>query len=72
MKVTLELSTEIDTTSKVETTYKVSNIKFDDTVDAETILDTKRTAEENAKYATMAEAMEEYYSGRTLVIQPVD
>ena len=72
MKVTLELSTEIDATSKVGTTYKVSNVKFDDIVDVETILDTKLTYEENAKYAAMAEAMAEYYSGRTLVIQPVD
>ena len=72
MKVTLDLSTEIDTTSKVGTTYKVSNLKFDDIVDVETILNTKLTAEENAKYAAMAEALAEYYSGRTLVIQPAD
>ena len=72
MKVTLELSTESDATSKVGTTYKVSNVKFDDIVDVETILDTKLTDEENAKYAAMAEAMSEYYSGRTLVIQLVD
>ena len=72
MKVTLELSTEIDTTAKVGTTHKVSNIKFDDTVDAEPILDTKLTAEENAKYAAMAETLAEYYSRRTLVIQPAD
>ena len=72
MKVTLELSTESDATSKVGTTYKVSNVKFDDIVDVETILDTKLTDEENAKYAAMAEAMSEYYSERTLVIQPVD
>lgn len=72
MKVTLELSTEIDATLKVGTTHKVSNIKFDDTVDAETILDTKLTAEENVKYDAMAEALAEYYSERTLVIQPAD
>ena len=72
MKVTLKLSTEIDATSKVGTTYKVSNVKFDDTVDAETILDAKLAAEENAKYAAIAEALAEYYSGRTLVIQPAD
>lgn len=72
MKVTLELSTESDATSKVGTTYKVSNVKFDNIVDVETILDTKLTDEENAKYAAMAEAMAEYYSGRTLVIQPAD
>ena len=72
MKVTLELSTEIDATSKTGITYKVSNVKFDNIVDVETILDTKLTAEENAKYAAMAEAMEEYYSGRTLVLQPAD
>ena len=72
MKVTLELATEIDATSKVGTTYNVSNVKFDDTVDAETTPDAKLTAEENAKYAAMAEALAEYYSGRTLVIQPAD
>ena len=72
MKVTLELSTEIDTTSKVETTYKVSNVKFDGIVDVETILNTKLTAEENAKYAAMAEAMAEYYRGLALVLQPTD
>ena len=72
MKVTLELSTEIDATSKVGTTYKVSNVKFDDIVDVETILDTKLAAEENAKYAAMAEAMSEYYSGLALVLQPAD
>lgn len=72
MKVTLELSTELDATSKVGTTYKVSNVKFDDIVDIETILDTKLTAEENAKYAAMAEAMAEYYSGLALVLQPAD
>ena len=71
MKVTLELSTVIDTTSKVRTTYKVSNIKFDN-IDVETILDTKLAAEENAKYAAMAEAMSEYYSGLALVLQPAD
>ena len=72
MKVTLELSTEIDATSKVGTTYKVSNVKFDDIVDVDTILDTKLTAEENAKYAAMAEAMAKYYSGLALVLQPAD
>ena len=72
MKVTLDLSTEIDATSKVGTTYKVSNVRLDDIVDAETIPDTKLTAEENAKYATIAEALAKYYSGRTLVIQPAD
>ena len=72
MKVTLDLSTEIDATSKVGTTYKVSNVKFDDIVDVETILDTKLTAEENAKYAAIAEAMAEYYSGLALALQPVD
>ena len=72
MKVTLDLSTEIDTTSKVGTTYKVSNVKFDDIVDVETILNTKLTAEENARYAAMAEALAECYNGRTLVIQPAD
>ena len=71
MKVTLELSTVIDAASKVGTTYKVSNVKFDN-IDVETILDTKLVAEEDAKYAAMAEAMAEYYSGRTLVIQPAD
>lgn len=72
MKVTLELSTEIDAAAKVGTTYKVSNVKFDNTVDVKTTLDTKLAAEENAKYAAMAEALAEYYSGRTLVIQPAD
>ena len=72
MKVTLELSTVIDVTSKAETTYKVSNVKFDDTVDAETKPDAKLAAEENAKYVAIAEALTEYYSGRTLVIQPAD
>ena len=71
MKVTLELSTVIDATSKVGTTYKVSNVKFDN-IDVETILDTKLAAEEDAKYAAMAEAMAEYYSGRTLVIHGAD
>ena len=72
MKVTLELSTEIDDTSKIGVTYKVSNVKFDNIVDIKTILDTKLTAEENAKYAAMAEALAECYRGRNLVIQPVD
>ena len=72
MKVTLELSTESDATSKVGTTYKVSNVRFDDTVDVEITPDTKLTAEENAKYVAMAEALAEYYSGRTLVLQPAD
>lgn len=71
MTVTLELSTAIDSTSKVGTTYKVSNVKFDN-IDVETILDTKLTAEEDAKYAAMAEAMAEYYSGLTLALRPVD
>ena len=69
--VTLELSTAIDAISKIEKTYKVSNVKFDN-VDVETILDTELTVEENAKYAAMAEAMAEYYSGLALAIQPVD
>ena len=72
MKVTLELSTEIDATSKIGVTYKVSNVKFSNILDIETILDTKLTEEENAKYAAMAEAMAEYYSGLTLVLRPVD
>ena len=71
MKVTLELSTEIDATSKVGTTYKVSNVKFDD-IDVETIIDTKLAAEEDAKYAAMAEAMAEYYSELTVALCPVD
>lgn len=70
MKVTLELSTEIDTT-KEETSYKVTNAKFDN-INDETILDKKLKTEEDAKYAAMAEAMTEYYRGRTLVIYPVD
>ena len=72
MKVTLELSTEIDATSKIGVTYKVSNVKFDNILDVETILNTKLTAEENVKYAAMAEAMAEYYSGLALVLNPVD
>lgn len=72
MKVTLELSAKIDATSKIGVTYKVSNVKFDNIVDVETILNTKLTKEENAKYAAMAEAMAEYYSGLALTIQPVD
>ena len=72
MKVTLELSTEIDATSKTGITYKVSNVKFDNIVDVETILDTKLTAEENAKYAAMAEAMAEYYSGLALTLYSID
>ena len=71
MKVTLELSTVIDTTSKAGTTYKVSNVKFDN-IDVETILDTKLAAEEDAKYAAMAEAMAEYYSGLTVALCPAD
>ena len=72
MKVTLELATEIDATSKVGTTYNVSNVKFDDTVDAETTPDAKLTAEENAKYAAMAEAMAKYYSGLAVALCPTD
>ena len=72
MKVTLELSTEIDATSKIGVTYKVSNVKFANILDVTTILDTKLTAEENAKYAAMAEAMAEYYSGLALIIQHAD
>ena len=72
MKVILELSTEIDTTSKIGVTYKVSNVKFANILDVKTILDTKLTAEENAKYAAMAKAMAEYYSGLSLVLCPVD
>lgn len=71
MKITLELSEVIDDTSKIGINYKVSNVKFDN-IDVETILDTKLTAEENAKYATMAEAMAEYYSGLTVALYPVD
>lgn len=71
MKVTLELSTVIDATSKIGTTYKVSNVKFDN-IDVETILDTKLTAEEDAKYAAIAEAMSEYYSGLALTLHSVD
>ena len=71
MKVTLELSTVIDVASKTGTTYKVSNVKFDN-IDVKTILDTKLAAEEDAKYAAMAEAMAEYYSGLTLALQPAD
>lgn len=70
MTVTLELSTVIDATSKVGKTYKVSNVKFDN-IDVETILDTELTVEEDAKYAAMAEAMAEYYSGLTLALHPV-
>ena len=72
MKVTLELSTEIDATSKIGVTYKVSNVKFANILDVTTILDTKLTAEENAKYAAMAEAMAEYYSGLTVALYPAD
>ena len=72
MKVTLELSTEIDATSKIGVTYKVSNVKFANILDVTTILDTKLTAEENAKYAAIAEAMAEYYSRLALVLRPVD
>ena len=72
MKVTLKLSTEIDATSKVGTTYKVSNVKFDNIVDVETILNTKLTAEENAKYAAMAEAMAAYYSELALALCPAN
>lgn len=72
MKVTLELSTEIDATSKIGVTYKVSNVKFDNIVDVETILNTKLTKEEYAKYAAIAETMADYYTGLALAIQPVD
>lgn len=72
MKVTLELSAKIDATSKIGVTYKVSNVKFANIVDVETILNTKLTKEENAKYAAMAKAMAEYYRGLALAIQPVD
>lgn len=66
MKVTLELSTEIDATLQVGTTYKVENVKLED-IDVETLLDRKIETEEDAKYVVIAEAMKEYYSGRTLV-----
>lgn len=69
MLVTLELSTEIDATLQVGTTYKVKNVKLDD-VDVETLLDRKIETKEDAKYAVIAEAMKEYYSGRTLVCRP--
>ena len=72
MKVTLELSTIIDNTSKTGITYKVSNVKFDDIVNVDTILGIKLTTEENAKYSAMAEAMAEYYSGLSLALHPVD
>ena len=58
----------IDMVTVVKGLVKVSY----STVDAETILDAKLAAEENAKYAAIAEALAEYYSGRTLVIQPAD
>lgn len=69
MKVILELSTEIDATLQVGTTYKVKNVKLDD-IDVETLLDRKIETKEDAKYAVIAEAMKEYYSGRTLVCHP--
>lgn len=69
MKVTLELSTEIDATLQIGTTYKVSNVKLDN-IDVETLLDRKIETKEDAKYAVIAEAMKEYYSGRTLVCHP--
>ena len=64
MKITLELSTVVDVTSKVGTSYKVSDVKFD------TILDKKLTAEEDAKYAAMAKAMAEYYRELSIVLEP--
>lgn len=72
MKVTLELSAKIDATSKIGVTYEVSNVKFDNIVDVETILNTKLTAEEYAKYAAMAEAMAEYYSNLSFAIRHID
>ena len=72
MKVLLELYPVSDATSKTGTTYKVSNVKFENIVDVETILNTKLTAEEDAKYAAMAEAMAEYYSGLVLALRPVE
>ena len=71
MKVTLELSTEIDTTSKIGVSYKVSNVKFDN-IEVETILDTPQLSKEDAKYATMCEAIAEYYKGLTLALSPLD
>ena len=68
MKVTLELSAVIDATAKVGTTYKVSNVKFDNIVNIETILNTKLTKEENAKYVAMAEAMANYYNNLALAL----
>ena len=71
MKITLELSEVIDATSKVGMIYQVSNVKVEN-IDVDTILNTKLTAEENAKYATMAEAMAEYYTGLALALRPID
>lgn len=72
MKVTLELQPIIDDTAKVGTTYKISNIKFDNIVDVDTILNTKLTAEENTRYADMVEAMAEYFSKLSLALHPAD
>lgn len=71
MKITLELSEVIDTTSKVGMIYQVSNVKIKNNY-VDTILNTKLTAEENAKYAAMAEAMAEYYTGLALALRPID
>lgn len=71
MKITLELSEVIDATSKVGMIYQVSNVKIQH-MDVDTILNTKLTSEENAKYAAMAEAMANYYAGLALALRPVD
>ena len=72
MKVTLELHKVINATLKNGRTYKVSNVKFDNIVDIETILNTKLTTEENAEYAAMAEAMAEYYRELALALRPMN
>lgn len=72
MKVSLELQQVIYDTAKMETFYKVSNVKFDDIVDVETILNTKLTAEENTKYAEISEAISEYFSKLAFTLYPTN
>lgn len=71
MKVILELQPIIYDTAKMGVMYKVNNVKFDN-IDIDSILNTKLSDAENARYADMAEAMADYYNDLNLTLRPID
>ena len=72
MKVTLELQQIIYDTAKMGVMYKVNNVKFDGIVDVETILNTKLTDIENAKYAEISEAISAYFNKLAITLYPAN